>query len=195
MTLPLTPSRIRFTLSFTRLPSCAASSVPALQPLLPCRCFVSHFWLWTLASVSFLSSSFTVLVNDDALPTFSILFSDFRSCSRSKRPKRGHLHPHPRDVCVGPAPAAPAMPSPISMALEHSLCLGGTCGQNLLPQREHFHQIVTNINTKDCKQKQKKKKKGQKPNKANQSKGLSGEEAVVPAKHQAGGHPEVCPPG
>lgn len=100
----------------------------------------------------FLCSSLTVLVNNDALPMFSILFSDIRSCLRSKKPKSGHLHPHPRDACVGPAPAAPVMPSPTSMALEHSLCLEETCGQNhLLPQQEHFHQIVTNINTKDCK--------------------------------------------
>lgn len=108
----------------------------------------------------FLCFSFTFLVNNDALPTSSILFSDFRSCSRSKKPKSVHLHRHPRDACVGPAPAAPATPSPISTALEHSLCLGEICGQNhLLPRQEHFHQIVTNINTKDCKKKQTKNQK------------------------------------
>lgn len=75
-----------------------------------------------------------------------------KSYSRSKKPKRGRLRPHPRDACVGPARAAPAMPSPTSTVSGPSSCLGETCGQNhLLPQREHFHPIVTSINTRDCK--------------------------------------------
>lgn len=156
----------------------------------------------------FLCSYLTVLVNNDALPMFSTLFSDFRSCSRSKKPKSGHLHPHPRDACVGPAPAAPVMPSPTNTALEHSLCLEETCGQNhLLPQQEHFHQIVTNINTKDCKKwasnqpttktqnkplNTNNKEEKDKNTKANQNKGLSGEEAMLPAKHRACGRSELC---
>lgn len=138
-------------------------------------------------------------------PLFPPYFLISRSCWRSKKLKSVLLHPHPSDACAGPAPAALAMPSLTSMASEHSSCLGETCGQNhLLPQQEHFHQIVTNINTKDCnknKQTQKKKKKDTHPasplkiNKANQSKGLSGEEIMLPARHWASGCPELCPPG
>lgn len=147
MTLPLTPFRIK-------LPSPFARQLPhsSLQLLLSPTCFVSNFCLWTPASVHLLLS-LRIMMH---FPLFYILFADFRSCSRSKKPKSSHLHLHPRDACVGPAPAAPVMPSPISMALEHSLCQGETCDQNhLLPQREHSHQIVTNINTKDCNKKKK----------------------------------------
>lgn len=52
------------------------------------------------------------------------------------------------------------------------------------------------------KKKKREKKKDPSPhffplkiNKTNQSKGLSGEEAVLPARHQASGCPDLCPLG
>lgn len=163
----------------------------AIPPAIPVLSNIFDFG--PLLLFPFLRSSFTVLVNNNDFPIFSILFSGFRSCSRSKKPKNGHLHPHPKDACDGPAPAAPAMPSPISTALEHSLCLEETCGQNhLLLQQEHFHRTVKNTNTKDCKKTKKTLKKQKKTPKPKQTKvkgcqerRLSSLQSTEPVAHRA----------